>query len=560
MTTKSRSVSLLFVDNSEHNYNSLRPRLVRHFRGLGCALRMEHQANPDVAYDMTQNGEFDVVLVDLLFPPSDQPDAAIEQQEPRGLEVIEAARQASARTVIVVVTSGGPALVQHAQDRAADIVLARGILVDASYGGVARLVREIHERLCERGLLQVGPELRPDRQEPGIQAAVYEIGSVNLRLLLADLFQVGGAEPIEVELDYVTPGASGAHVIRGTATLSDRSTRNYLIKISRDQDALKREAGNYHDNVFGRYDPHLVVPYLSVDRMSGPRNGWSAIAMEFARDAVTLRRWLCDSQSAPWVPTVLGQLFLNRGLASAYNAPTAAQVSETPLGRLRLPPFRRVLVRHAVEQLAPLLSHPDGARVTNHSEILHVVEAFVREARIGEVAGTDTPDDLVLVTAHGDLHGANILVSADDPPRPLVIDLAAFGNHHWAADPARLMVDIVLRSLDHTVESYFWRRLPHWRTLMQNAADFESAQIDDDADNQGVIAALRWLGEQRAQLVPELESNTRWWEWHVALTEQLLRGAYQPDLPPAKRTFALIAAYDQIVTAERKLPPRRTSF
>jgi hypothetical protein len=341
-------------------------------------------------------------------------------------------------------------------------------------------------------------------------------------------------------------------VIRAAATLVDGSHRQLFIKVSKDVEALRLEQRNSERSA-GLYAHPLVVPYIGA---VGPRNGWAALGMAFADEALPLRRWITDPAVAPVVPQVMERLFLRGGLSVGYRDGVVSD-GERAIKRLVLPPFRRVLVRAAVDELGPALAHPAGAGIDDPQAVIDVVEGFSRDGRLGDVAATDAADDLLLCVSHGDLHGGNVLVAKHDA-QPLLVDLARFGPHHWANDVARLAVDLVLRSLDAGVESFFWHRFARWRRVAWLLGDLDPAIDDDEDRNASVVAALRWIAEHGYDVLPPLEQERRRWEWHVALAEQLLRRTYQKDLPPAKRALALVAAHDQILAGGSGLRRRPT--
>lgn len=558
------SVDLLFVDDEPDNFEVLRGRLERAFRDLGCEVRFVVESDPDAACERILShpgGPFPIVVADLLFAPPNTTGRTNADLEARGLEVVEEARRASEHTVIVALTQGSaqePELPNRATDAGADIVLLRlSLRTTGPYGGPAALVKKIHALLCERGLLDVGPILDvPD--EPGIQSIVYQVNPITIRLLLAELFGDHGRDPTRVALTFVTPGVSGSQVLRAEATLADGSRRRLLVKVGRNHEALRRELEN-SQRAAGLYAPTLVVPYM---RPATPRNGWLAIATLFADDAVTLRQWLADDSAAVAVPHVLRLLFLNGGLIQGYNSSVPPERAERrPSEYLALPPFRRVRVRAAVRELAKALNHPEAAGIADSDEVVRVVEGFARDGRLDNVPAADTGGDLLLGYGHGDLHAGNVLIKLGTEPAPMVVDLAAFGVHHWTTDVARLTVDLLMRSLDSTVESFFWRRFAIWRSTARQAGELESDPASElIADNLAVITSLRWIAEHRAELLRPLSRPERWWEWHLALAERFLRGTYQSDLSPAKRTLALVAGYDQIIAAAQKIPPRTPTF
>lgn len=548
-------VRLLFVDDIEGNYRSVQGSLEQIFAERDCQVTIEYLDKPHEACAVIDSRRpYDVVVTDLLFPPYGQATAPRDKQQIHGYEVIRRARRVGLRTVIVVLTDGdpdNPDLERIARELDTDLYLDRRDLLPGSrYGGVANLVAEIYERLSNRELIQIGPRTIA-ADEAGIGSVLFEVTETNMRLLLSDLLAPARDRSDEVTLSYVTPGASGAHVVRARP----KSGRHLLVKVSRDRAALERERANY-DDLLGMYRADLIVPYGSAVH---DRNGWYAIMMVFAEDALTLRSWLSEPASAPYVDEVFDQLFLRRGLASRYRGEPTDRVR--PITRLQPEVFRRVRVRAAAARLEAVLGHPDCAGVADHDTILDVVARFTGDARVGAVAPDETPYGLLVVPAHGDLHGGNVLVRVEGHPQPLIIDLSSFDDHHWAFDPARLMADIVLRSLDNTVESHLWRRFGDWRVLAGAAGDLQDNAVTDAlAENAAVVAALRWMARHREDILPPLADRDRWWEWHVCLAEQYLRGTYQHDVPPAKQALALVAAYDQLGRAESRMPRPPRNF
>jgi CheY-like chemotaxis protein len=552
-----RHLTVLFVDDKEKNF-LIKRRLESAFEKLGCTVALSYEKDPDAAYALLSAvpRRFDVLIADLLFRAvGDTGDSEIE--EPRGVVLIREVRAAHPATVIIAVTTQltmlHPDLVQRAEEAGADRVLLRGNLMsETRYGGTDQLAREIFTFAVGHGLIDAGPVLDPT-DDPGVETVIEDVGKARLRLLLSELSPVPGVEPQSVSLKYVAPGASGASVLRAEATMPDGSPRTLLVKLGRDPDALAREVVNSR-SIQGLYAHNLVVRYL--DRGVVTRSGWSAIATEFGHDAVTLRRWLSDPASAPRVPSLFGRLFLNRGLANGYRALAGPASAEPPMSKLTLPPFRRMQARAAVEGLARLLDHPQGVRIADGAAMLKVIREYSRDGRIDGVPTSDTPQSgLVMVNAHGDLHGGNVLVYDDESPHPLIIDLASYEPHHWAYDLARLVADIVLRALDSPAELYFWRRFDEWRRIARSAGNLD-ADIVDEPTNAAAVAALNWIGQHREVLLAGLRTSERWWEWHVALAEQLLRGTYQPHLPAPKRLLGLVAAYDQLVVARPRIPAR----
>jgi len=547
-------VRMLFVDDIEDNCRSVQSSLEQIFAERDCQVTIDYVNTPQEAYAAISNSEpYDVVVTDLLFPPFGQDTAPRERHEIHGYEVIKRARRAGQRTVIVVLTDGNPDdpdLERIAQIWGTDLYLDRRFLLPGSrYGGAEKLVAQMYDLLSNRELIQIGPKTVA-ADEPGIQSVLFKVSEPNMRLLLLDLLATTRDRSEEVTLAYVTPGKSGAHVVRARPT----SGRNLLVKVSRDRAALEREKRNY-DDLLGLYRGDLIVQYGSTVH---DRNAWYAIMMVFAENALTLRSWLSEPGSAPHVDEVFNQLFFRKGLASRYQGEVDDRVR--PIVKLQPDVSRRVQVRGAADRLKAVLSHTDCAGVADPDKILEVIARFTSSARIGAIAAEETPYGHLVVPAHGDLHGGNVLVRIDSHPQPLIIDLSSFGDHHWAFDPARLMVDIMLRILDSTVESHLWRRFGDWRAIAAAAGDLDRTVSDASDDNAAAVGALSWFAQHREEVLPPLRDQDRWWEWHVCLAQQYLRNTYKSDVPPAKQTLALVAAYDQLKRAESRMPQRPSRF
>ncbi len=552
---KKPPIQIFFVDNKEQNLKVLESRFVRELGKLGSEVEFVFEADADSACETIfrrgSHDAFPVVMADLLFFSSDTG----EEDDPRGIDVIKEARSSSRQTVIVALTGGSPHyhpnLEREAREAGADTVLRRRQLLGE---GTQELIQEIYRLLCERDLVRAGPYIEiPD--EPGIQSIIYDAGKATLRLLLGDIFARRELQPERVAVGYVTPGASGARIVRAQATLMDGSLRQLLVKLNRDRDALLNEQQNYERSA-GRYDPGLLVPSLGV---AGPRNEWSALAVWFARDVVTLREWIVRPRSVGTGPGIMDRLFLSGGLSEGYRDRVKAPEGETPIRRLGLPPFRRVLVRTAVEELVPVLSEPAIGATAEASAVVRVIEGFARDGRLDNLPPSETPRDLLLCLGHGDLHGGNVLVSKVHHS-PMLVDMANWGPQHWAGDVARLCVDLFMWGFDSGVVAFFWERFPIWREVGRLLGNLEPSIEDERSENATTVEILNWIGVHKFELLPPLEDEDRVWEWHVALAEQLLRRTYDKDMPPTKRTFAMLAAYDQLMAASRRVPRAKPTF
>jgi hypothetical protein len=347
-------------------------------------------------------------------------------------------------------------------------------------------------------------------------------------------------------------------VIRARVDFANRSQRTYLLKLDKDAAALKNELENA-EKAKGLYGmPSLVVPYLNA---GGPvtRNHWSAIGVVFAEGALRLRDWLSSPVSSVMVAALFSRLFLDGGLTDGYSSGLSVVGNLHPIQKLRLPAFRREKVRRAINLIEHSLDQVKP-RLQPIPDLVRVVRGFVRNASIGDVHLVDVPAELHVVEAHGDLHGGNILVLPGAYPTPMIIDLASFGSHHWAADVARLAADLLLRGVDQRTEWFSWRRFGLWRDLCRSVGDLTPLSAVADRHNQGVFTALDWLIDRHRQLLIHIADPSHRWEWRVALAEQLLRGTYSRELSDPKRALALVATYDLLMAAREEIPAGTSKF
>jgi hypothetical protein len=173
----------------------------------------------------------------------------------------------------------------------------------------------------------------------------------------------------------------------------------------------------------------------------------------------------------------------------------------------------------------------------------------------GGIPQRDISSDTYVAYQHGDLHAGNVLVSAGIHNRPTSIDTSHCDTAHWATDPARLAVDLLMRSVDAGTESMLFTGFGTWREL---AARFGAGETDLTAvtatpATRAALAALSWLPANLHRVTPVMQPSfpqSRYrWEWHMALARNLLRSTYYSDIPHAKRALALVAAHDQLTAA-----------
>jgi len=166
-----------------------------------------------------------------------------------------------------------------------------------------------------------------------------------------------------------------------------------------------------------------------------------------------------------------------------------------------------------------------------------------------------------------------VLVYGGRHPEPTLIDASRFGHAHWATDPARLAVDLLMHSVDPGAESMFFTGFERWRDLavrlgrleplLEPAPDVVTTTSPDAAAAAGdgtaaALAALNWLTGNVRAFCPGLsgdeEYRARAWEWHTALARYLLRSTYDHEITVPKRALAIVAAHDQLAAAALAVP------
>ncbi|WIV55656.1 phosphotransferase [Amycolatopsis nalaikhensis] len=246
-------------------------------------------------------------------------------------------------------------------------------------------------------------------------------------------------------------------------------------------------------------------------------------------------------------------------MAGLYEA-TEEDVDGSAPSLFALPYYKQCLVLHAMEELAPLLTHPSGGRLHDASALLADVGAFVTEGRLPGVQERNLPQRSRVCIAHGDLHGGNVLVYPGRHPSPALIDFSEFGKAHWAVDPARLAVDLLMYGIDAGTESVFFEGFPVWRELAVAVGTLSTdlRAVSADPSTTACLRGLGWLTAQLRQICPKLRGDADFrrnrWEWHLALGSQVLRMSYNRDMPPPKRVAGLVAAHDQLLAAADALP------
>jgi hypothetical protein len=597
------SIQALLVDRDEDNLTALPERLRHPFAKLGWQVAWTTALDPAQVRELfaVPGAAYDLIVVEL---PGSQ----------AGLNVIGEARERFPGAYILAVGDGDvdvqrPDLLEEARRSGAHrAVLRYEFSADARDSSPTAIATEIHNHLLDTGA--VAPiAVTYDELDPDIQALVHEIGEPTLCRLYARILEAAGRTTRNMSLGYIATGYSGAAVCAVTAALDNSGVRtHHVLKVSLDKEALAREAER------GAEAEALMRPALLVRQAPaypvGPVNGWYALASQLQGSALTLRDWLARGAPEAAVEDVFAALFTD-GLGGVY-ADTAREI-DSPEELLRTPYHRQRRVVHAVKELSPVLTHPDGCRLPEPmvEELAEQLTAFVTDGSIGGILAGSMSQSTYGVYAHGDLHATNVLVYEGRHPEPTLIDASGFGYAHWAVDPARLAVDLLMYGVDPGVESMFFTGFDRWRQVAARLGRLEPL-LDVMPDPNGVmaaamipagiaptlpdsgtsatelaaggdpvlgdagagdavpvdtlpgaggaaaLAALNWLTGNLRAFCPGLTGDGEYrahaWEWHTALARNLMRASYDHEITVPKRALALVAAHDQIAAAAQGLP------
>jgi CheY-like chemotaxis protein len=547
----------LMVDDVEKNRNSVSLRLSQQLKANGWTVNWTMVGDPNEAHRLlAEEPPFDLCVIDLLFKRED-----LDDDEPRGLELVQRAVAVAPRAYVFVISTGDSHrrdLFSKAEELGAHKVLRRGeFSTETTSTSPAAVAAAIRNHLLGNGSV-TEVEVRADRRDPAVQALLFNVKEATLTQLHRLVLEATDDVADTIEVECLVPGASGASVCSTTARVRRGPTVHHVLKVSRDAENLVRETrGALHARQL--LPQRFVVP-VQPERPVGPVNGWCATGAHLDRDAVPLRRWFGTGPALELVRDLFDLLFSDC-LGVLYESTGEDREGSAP-SLFTLPYYKQCLVLHALEELAPLLTHPRGGRLEDASTLLADVGAFVTERRLPGVQERNLPQRSHVCIGHGDLHGGNVLVYPGRHPSPALIDFSEFGRIHWALDPARFAVDLLMYGIDSGPESAFFEGVPVWRKLAAAvgvlSADLRA--VSSDPSTTACLGGLGWLTGQLRQICPKLRADVDFrrsrWEWHLALSSQLLRVSYHRDMPPPKRVAGLVAAHDQLVAAATAVPER----
>jgi hypothetical protein len=142
-------------------------------------------------------------------------------------------------------------------------------------------------------------------------------------------------------------------------------------------------------------------------------------------------------------------------------------------------------------------------------------------------------------------------------PKPVLIDASSWGVRHWAADAARLTVDLVARHWRAGITSMIWDEVANWVERTLGLCPFCNGWSGDDTsvDNAGLLVD---------EIVSRLQILTAWkkiglrdsdghWQWHAALAKELVRQAAHDDLTQPRAALCFVSAAEHLSVADALL-------
>ncbi len=553
-------IRALVVDDESRLIESIKNRLGGAIgRETTWTIEWETTTDVDHAQELLASATtpFDLVVADLLFPRDDFPD----ELEPRGLDIVRAARRYFSRAFILAITTGDDRLhdlLDDARNAGAHHVVRRNDFSTTSLvHSPAAIAKNIRGHLLDNGTVPTS-EVIADPGDPGVQGLLQQVGDATIARLYARMLEADGRQTDRIELRFLTPGASDAWVC-GITALVNGIPVSHILKLSKTEEVLASEAA-YGRQARDAFSPSLLVQHQPPHPV-GPVNGWFALGSPLVERAITLRQWLGSRDNPPApeaVADLMEALFVDR-LAPVYERGEFRR--EPILDSFAFTAYRQQVILRVLDELQEALERGDGGALGSETgALLRDLRAFVTQRRLPGPAGErPLPPQTFVCYSHGDLHAANVMIPNGRHPPPQLIDTSRTGMAHWATDPAWLAADLLMRSVDAGTESMLFTGFGTWRELVRRfgAGQADLAAVTATPSTEAALAALSWLATNLHRVTPVMqpslaESDYRW-EWHLSLARNLLRCTYHTDIPHAKRALAFAAAFDQLNAAAEAL-------
>jgi len=565
----------LLWDDDEDELNRLGPVIERVWNSNGRRINLKITAkslrrNEMIDYLKNSAQDFQIFVTDLYQEDPTNPgrgDPGV------GGELIRVAKEIHEDLVIVALTQLEKAHRSLAIEAGADFVVKKGNLLgmrtepqyEIDFG------RDLEQYCIEKNAFPpiAKISLTWNASDLRLKAIVSTIGEEQLIHFAGDLFfplskshdGLGGqlSTLISAKANYIRPGYSGAYIIsidcetelEGTSDPRKKSLTWLILKISRNKIELEEELKKREMVV--QLLPSMFVDFFGFDRII-ERGGWYCLGARMETDVDTFSQKLISGGARGDVEKMLSSIFLAPGMHKAHV--DDVQEKRRALGVLRdtLGPSTRANIQISVDELEKICQ----TYVAPNKKEFETVTGFLFDgANLGSIPAESIHESIDICSSHGDLHGANILVSESGEVK--FIDPANFDQWPWMVDIARLSVSIIVSCLDYGPASYGWEEFNDWLELCDGLIYYDDKHIikspdgssDNTRRNQRVTAALIWIRNNLDTIHPGFIRKQLEWQFRLGLALEFMRCGYRfASLTAPKRTLGLVAAGRAILAAE----------
>ncbi|MBI1286130.1 MAG: phosphotransferase [Flavobacteriales bacterium] len=345
-----------------------------------------------------------------------------------------------------------------------------------------------------------------------------------------------------ITIKALTPGWSGAYIF-----LADfGASKHVLFKLSNDLQELGKEFKNVEDY----YEPLRSKTTVKVGKVSPSKlqyKGWSALSFEFASETNSCFNWLQTNPTDTKVKKNLRTIFSDTCLMGLYKVTGESELdckSTLDLVLLGLSRNKKLQVKASIEELHGVLLNYNA---DYENSLLPLVSIIKENGSFDMLANEHMDPGFKAQICHGDLHANNLLIDANDDP--ILIDAGSIGYGHSTSDVCLLMVDLLIRGIDHGKLAYFdLTAIGEHFKLLEKVID--QKKIDSNTDsNKGICRAINYLNLNVNNLV---EIPFEPWEFSLNLAVEFAKAACRNTFPPSKRVVALLAAARAIEEANSR--------
>jgi len=541
----------LVVDEDDENATTIRRRLNFELNRLGCSTDWTVKTDQIEAREAVRDSDaFDFAVVDLFLNT---------QRVKDGLDIVRDIQEKDDRTFALIVTSHAdwsPGFREEAQEHGAYAIDRDELLRSPkwTFGNLAVLIRD---HVVSVGLVDI-VAINYDKADPAVVSLIQRLGdSVNRELRLnssSDDRREAGLrvirnlairclgtayqEDVSLWLRYLTPGRSGAHVCRVDVKRPGEPEQAFVLKFGLDKRMLELEvmANSEARKILG--EQFLV---MNIGDVQSDISGYHGIAARAAQGAIPLSQWL-SKVAEPVDATRVAEVLLGELLAPLFQEGLRDRVSFQKW--LNPTPVEIVRARRVIDSYVPALADSRAGRRQKVATEMRRLQTFLAGMEFPENGSLPVPEHVIFVRSFGDLHSGNVLVYSRAQPRPILIDAALYSSRHWAADIARLVVDLFLRVRRPGVDSMIWNDMDASVEAGLRLCPLGERGTAASASATEAFLSYAVMGLPRfthAKALGVLDDDWHW-QWHVALAKEFLRQSSHEDLTPPRSALALLLA------------------